>query len=182
VAIIAIGYVVVNGLVDVLYAVLDPRIRRVRSTDDPPASSEPITLEPVPLAAPVDVSRTRRLGITGYLATGGWLSSRSSQSRCRGCRSTARQAVRAEGGPHAQRTRVPGHLLGGDTIGRDLFARVLWGTRYRWHWHRIRAAGSLVGGALGLIAGFYRGRIDTVLSAVFNTLLAIPRSYWPSRS
>jgi peptide/nickel transport system permease protein len=32
VAIIAIGYILVNGLVDVLYAILDPRIRRGRST------------------------------------------------------------------------------------------------------------------------------------------------------
>jgi peptide/nickel transport system permease protein len=32
VAIIAIGYILVNGLVDVLYAILDPRIRRARST------------------------------------------------------------------------------------------------------------------------------------------------------
>jgi peptide/nickel transport system permease protein len=32
VALIAIGYILVNGLVDVLYAILDPRIRRARST------------------------------------------------------------------------------------------------------------------------------------------------------
>jgi peptide/nickel transport system permease protein len=32
VAIIAMGYILVNGLVDVLYAILDPRIRRARAT------------------------------------------------------------------------------------------------------------------------------------------------------
>jgi peptide/nickel transport system permease protein len=31
VAIVAVGYVVINFLVDVLYAVLDPRIRHARS-------------------------------------------------------------------------------------------------------------------------------------------------------
>ena len=53
-------------------------------------------------------------------------------------------------------------------------------------WRRARAArcssasarsafGLAVGGTLGLIAGYYRGRIDTVLTSVFNVLLAIPQ-------
>ena len=68
-----------------------------------------------------------------------------------------------------------GHLLGGDAIGRDLFARVVWGARSS----LLLAVGSgviglLVGGTLGLVAGYYRGLADTVLSGVFDTLLSIP--------
>jgi peptide/nickel transport system permease protein len=35
--------------------------------------------------------------------------------------------------------------------------------------------GLIGGGVLGLIAGYYRGRIDTILSYVFNTFLAVPQ-------
>jgi ABC-type dipeptide/oligopeptide/nickel transport system permease subunit len=34
--------------------------------------------------------------------------------------------------------------------------------------------GLLIGGSLGLLAGFFRGKADAVLSAIFDALLAIP--------
>jgi peptide/nickel transport system permease protein len=59
----------------------------------------------------------------------------------------------------------PGHLLGGDGNGRDMLARVSVGAVL---------IGLVVGGLLGLVAGYFRGRIDTVLSTLFNVLLAVP--------
>src|SRR5437773_141025 len=37
------------------------------------------------------------------------------------------------------------------------------------------AFGLPLGGTVGLIAGYYRGRIDTLLTSIFNILLAIPQ-------
>jgi peptide/nickel transport system permease protein len=69
----------------------------------------------------------------------------------------------------------PGHLLGGDGNGRDMLARVIFGARTS----LLVSVGAVliglvIGGFLGLVAGYFRGRIDTVLSTVFNVMLAIP--------
>jgi peptide/nickel transport system permease protein len=69
----------------------------------------------------------------------------------------------------------PDHLLGGDGNGRDMLARVIFGTQTSLL-ISVGAVGLglLVGGFLGLMAGYFRGPIDTVLSTLFNVLLAIP--------
>ena len=69
----------------------------------------------------------------------------------------------------------PGHLLGGDGNGRDVLARVIFGARASL-WISVTAVifGFLVGGLLGLVAGYFRGRLDAVLTTVFNVLLSIP--------
>lgn len=52
-----------------------------------------------------------------------------------------------------------GHLLGTDELGRDLFARLVYGTRYSLAFGLVPAAFALlIGGSLGLVAG-YAGRI-----------------------
>jgi peptide/nickel transport system permease protein len=69
-----------------------------------------------------------------------------------------------------------GHILGSDDSGRDVLSRVIWGARAS----LLIAVGSiafgtLIGGLLGLIAGF-KGRLtDTVLGAFFNIFLAFPQ-------
>jgi peptide/nickel transport system permease protein len=69
-----------------------------------------------------------------------------------------------------------GHLLGTDDIGLDVFSRVIWGARSSLI---IGVAsvllGVLIGGLLGLIAGYRGGRTDVVLSSSFNILLAFPQ-------
>jgi len=67
------------------------------------------------------------------------------------------------------------HLLGTDSLGRDLFARLVYGAV-----HSLSGAiaavgvGLIVGSALGLVAGSARGRVDTVLMRLVDVLLAIP--------
>lgn len=69
----------------------------------------------------------------------------------------------------------PEHWLGGDTIGRDIFARIVYGGRVSL---LIGVAticlGLLVGGTLGLLAGYFRGRSETIITALADIMLAFP--------
>ena len=69
----------------------------------------------------------------------------------------------------------PGHPLGGDGVGRDVWARLLYGARTSLLGATIAVVVSLVlGVTAGLVAGYFRGRFDGVASWVSNLLMAIP--------
>lgn len=67
------------------------------------------------------------------------------------------------------------HIFGCDELGRDLFFRVIWGTRLSLF---IGLAAILIatviGGFLGLIAGYYGGTVDSIVMRLMDVLLAIP--------
>ncbi len=67
------------------------------------------------------------------------------------------------------------YLLGTDHLGRDLLSRILFGARTTLliAAASVAAAGCL-GAAVGLVAGYYGGRLDSALGRLMDVQLAIP--------
>ena len=68
------------------------------------------------------------------------------------------------------------HLFGTDNYGRDIFSRCLYGARYT----LALSLGCVVlafltGGALGIIAGYFGGVVDTAIMRCMDVLQAIPQ-------
>jgi len=69
----------------------------------------------------------------------------------------------------------PAHLLGTDALGRDILSRLMYGAGISL---RIGILGTLIacvtGTTLGLISGYYGGRLDTLLMRLVDIQLAFP--------
>jgi len=69
----------------------------------------------------------------------------------------------------------PGHVLGTDSVGRDLLARTLAGTRVTLAVATAAALVALViGTAWGATAGWFGGRIDEFMMRIVDALYALP--------
>lgn len=67
------------------------------------------------------------------------------------------------------------HLFGTDQFGRDIFSRIIYGTRYS----LIIAlfctiAAFFSGGLLGIIAGYFGGKVDTIIMRIMDIFQSIP--------
>jgi peptide/nickel transport system permease protein len=68
-----------------------------------------------------------------------------------------------------------GYVLGSDQLGRDLLSRLVWGARVSISVALVASAVALVGGsAVGLMAGFYGGGVDTAAMRFIDVLMAFP--------
>jgi len=67
------------------------------------------------------------------------------------------------------------HLLGTDELGRDIFSRVLSGGTFVLLVPLIaNIIATLIGGGLGLWAAYVGGRVDQVISRIFDVMLSLP--------
>ena len=66
-------------------------------------------------------------------------------------------------------------ILGTDAVGRDMLSRLIHGARYSLLFGCVVVSVSLVlGVVLGLVAGFFRGKTDTIIMRLMDIVLAFP--------
>lgn len=134
------------------------------------------TTDSVVTGAPVevDVEARKRLGVAGWLAIG-WLGVLVLGA-------LLAPVLPGVPGPKesfldfaARGPGTSGHVLGVDTNGYDMLSDLLYGAR-----ESLLIAGGavgfgmLAGGALGLMAGYFKGTVDTAISMLLDIFLAIP--------
>lgn len=66
-------------------------------------------------------------------------------------------------------------ILGTDAVGRDILSRLIFGARFSLFIGVVVVGLALVGGvSVGLIAGYFRGPVDTVIMRIMDVILAFP--------
>ncbi len=70
---------------------------------------------------------------------------------------------------------VPGHLFGTDQLGRDYFSRLIYGARISMLIGvLVVVCSGLIGTTIGVIGGFFGGRVDAVVMFIITCRLSIP--------
>ncbi|RLE70587.1 MAG: ABC transporter permease, partial [Thermoprotei archaeon] len=69
----------------------------------------------------------------------------------------------------------PKHIMGTDNLGRDVYSRILYGSRTVIIVVLTSTLVSLVvGSTLGLVSGYFGGKVDRALSIVMDSLYSFP--------
>lgn len=68
-----------------------------------------------------------------------------------------------------------GHIFGTDELGRDLFSRILYGGRISLFCSlAIISIAFVIGALIGGTAGFFGGKVDTILMRIVDMLMSVP--------
>lgn len=69
----------------------------------------------------------------------------------------------------------PEHIFGADRLGRDYFARVIYGGRVSLSIGLLTVSlALLIGGSIGAVAAYFGGALDNILMRIMDIFLAIP--------
>jgi len=69
----------------------------------------------------------------------------------------------------------PTHIMGTNKLGQDMFSRIVWGSRIVLYVVFLATVISMsIGIPLGLVSGYYGGKIDRALSMVMDSIYAFP--------
>jgi peptide/nickel transport system permease protein len=69
----------------------------------------------------------------------------------------------------------PGHLLGTDELGRDMLSRLIYGGRISLAMGILPVvASTLLGGGIGIAAGFFGGRTNMIIMRIVDVFFAFP--------
>src|SRR3989337_97998 len=78
----------------------------------------------------------------------------------------------------ARRLEAPSgaHPVGPDQLGRDVFSRILYGARISLRIAILTGViATVIGAPLGIVSGYFRGRVDDLLMRLTDMLMAFPR-------
>ena len=67
------------------------------------------------------------------------------------------------------------HPLGTDELGRSILGRIIYGSRISLLIAvGVVSVGVIIGIPLGLVSGYYRGKVDFIIQRATDTMLAFP--------
>jgi len=70
---------------------------------------------------------------------------------------------------------IPEHLLGSDHLGRDYLSRLIYGSRISLGiGFSVVVFAAVIGTSLGLLAGYFGGKVDMLISFLITTRLSLP--------
>ena len=66
-------------------------------------------------------------------------------------------------------------ILGTDPVGRDMLSRLIYGSQFSLFIGVVVVTLAVTGGvSIGLIAGYFRGAVDTIIMRIMDVILAFP--------
>ncbi len=136
------------------------------------SASDTTALPMAPAAAERPVARWTRLGPV-FFASAGWLALVVGAAVLAPVLHLADPTVQELSNQGA----LPGgnHLLGTDSLGRDMVSRLVYGAQISLTVGVLSTAVAMaIGGSLGLLAGYFRGPVEGVIGIGVDALLAFP--------